>query len=83
MFIAVNYNSMYLEHEKQTFSHFSFEAYKSMFSSYKVELDAEPYYKFLYIMLTIVQVLVMVNLLISIVGDSRSSTISKEEIIEP
>ena len=54
-----------------------------MFSGFSVEEDSYPFYKFLYIMLTIIQVLVMFNLLISIVGDTRSAVISKEKIIEP
>jgi hypothetical protein len=63
---------MYFSNEVEDFSYLVFEQYKSMFSGFKMKEDGDLYAKFMYIFLTIIQVLVMFNLLISIVGETRS-----------
>ena len=72
MFITVKANSMYFDYELFTIDELAFEQYKSMFSGFKIGEDANFFQQVIYIMLTVIQVLVMFNLLISIVGDTRS-----------
>jgi hypothetical protein len=54
MFITVKSNSMYFSYEIEPMSALVFEQYKSMFSGFKIDNDANLWARVLYIFLTII-----------------------------
>jgi hypothetical protein len=70
--------------ENFTFGYLLLVQYRSIFSGYKFSQDeADIFTIFMYVMLTVIQVLIMVNLLISIVGDTNRHTKQNRAMKEP